>query len=119
MTEEIAVAVDKSFQIYRRQMVEVKRRMRTIDRILAARKPLSGDLAVDHELGFLQLRKIVELVTFSCIVADEQRYQRSRELDAMGSKRDKGDYALDWNAGDILSKLVKISPHALPRPLGP
>lgn len=108
----------KSSEVYRKQMIEAKHRMRTIDRILSARKPLSGDLAADHELGFLQLRKIVELVTFSCIVADEERYQRARELDAVANKRDKGDYASDWNASDILSKLVKISPHALPKPLG-
>lgn len=119
MDKKNELPTDKSSQTYRRQMIEAKRRMRTIDRILGARKPLSGDLATDHELGFLQLRKIVELVTFSCIVADEQRYQRSRELDAVSNKRDKGDYASDWNAGEILSKLVKISPHALPRPLGP
>lgn len=111
MAEQIGASTKKSSEVYRRQMIEAKRRMRTIDRILAARKPLSGDLAADHELAFLQLRKIVELVTFSCIVADEERYQRARELD-------KGNYASDWNAGDILSKLVKISPHALPKPLG-
>ena len=63
--------------------------------------------------------KILELITFSAIVSDEQRYQRSRELDAAANAKDRGDYTQDWNAAEILVRLAKISPHFLPRPLGP
>ncbi|HEY6898192.1 MAG TPA: hypothetical protein VI279_13100, partial [Rhodocyclaceae bacterium] len=100
-------------------MVEAKRRLRAIDRILGAKKPLTQSAEIDTECAFLQLRKIVELITFSAIVSDEQRYQRSRELDAVANPKDKGDYTLDWNAAEILVRLSKISPHFLPRPLGP
>jgi len=104
--------------LYFQQMLETKRRFIAIDRILGAKKPLTQNEEVDIESAFLQVRKVVELITFSAIVSDEQRYQRSRELDALANPRDRGDYTLDWNAADILTRLSKISPHFLPRPLG-
>jgi hypothetical protein len=99
-------------------MLEVKRRFRAIDRILGAKKPLTKNEEVDIESAFLQVRKIVELITFSAIISDEQRYKRYRELDASKNPNDKGDYTLDWNAANILKRLSKISPHFLPIPLG-
>lgn len=106
-------------ELYLQQMVEVKRRFHAADRILGAKKPLTRDLDIDNEFVFLQVRRIVELITFSAIVSDERRYQRARELDAVANAKDKGDYTADWNAADILVRLSKISPHFLPRPLGP
>ena len=106
-------------ELYLSQMVEVKRRFRAADRILGAKKPLTRDADIDNECVFLQMRRIIELITFSAIVSDELRYQRSRELDAMANPKDKGDYTADWNAAKILEKLSKISPYFLPRPLGP
>jgi len=108
----------KPHELYLQQMVETKRRFRAVDRILGAKKPLTQNEEVDNESAFLQVRRIVELITFSAIISDEQRYQRSRELDAEVNPRVKGDYTLDWNAVDILVRLSKISPHFLPRPLG-
>lgn len=108
----------KPHEIYLQQMVEVKRRLHAVDRILGAKNPVTQDSDLDNECAFLQVRKIVELITFSAIVSDERRYQRSRELDAISNPRDKGDYAQDWNAADILSRLSKMSPYFLPRPLG-
>jgi hypothetical protein len=105
--------------LYLQQMVEAKRRFRAVDRILGAKNPLTRNEDIDNEFAFLQVRRIIELITFSAIVSDEQRYQRLRELDAAANPRDKGDYTLDWNATDILVRLSKISPHFLPRPLGP
>ena len=99
-------------------MVEVKRRLHAADRILGAKKSLTRNLDIDNEFVFLQVRRIIELITFSAIVSDERRYQRSRELDAMANAKDKGDYTTDWNAADILVRLSKISPYFLPRPLG-
>jgi len=108
----------KPHDLYVQQMLETKRRFRAIDRILGAKKPLTLDMEVDNESVFLQIRKIVELITFSAIIADEQRYQRSRQLDSVLNPKDKGDYTLDWKASDILVRLSKISPYFLPRPLG-
>lgn len=112
-------ALIQPHELYLQQMVEVKRRFRAADRILGAKKPLTLDFDIDNESVFLQVRRIIELITFSATVSDEQRYQRSRELDAMANAKDKGDYTADWNAADILVKLSKISPHFLPRALGP
>ena len=108
----------KPHEIYFQQMLETKRRFRAIDRILGAKKPLTQNEEIDNECAFLQVRKIVELITFSAIISDEHRYQRSRELDALVNPKDKGDYTLDWNAANILTRLSKISPYFLPRPLG-
>lgn len=106
-------------ELYLSQMIEVKRRFRAADRILGAKKPLTRDVDIDNECVFLQVRRIIELITFSAIVSDECRYKRFRELDAAANAKDKGDYTADWNATDILVRLSKISPHFLPRPLGP
>ncbi len=106
-------------ELYLTQMVEVKRRLLAVDWILGAKKPITKDSEIDTECAFLQVRKIIELITFSAIVSDEQRYQRSRELDARKNPKDKGNYTLDWNAAEILVRLSKISPHFLPHPLGP
>ena len=108
----------KSHDIYLNQMTEVKWRLKATSRILGAKKPLTLSIDADNESAMLQVRKIIELITFSAIVADEQRYQRSRELDAQANQRDHGDYTLDWKAPDILQRLAKISPHFLPRPIG-
>lgn len=105
-------------ELYLRQMVEIKRRFHAADRILGAKKPLTHHVDIDDEFIFLQIRRIIELITFSAIVSDERRYQRRREIDALTNIRDKGDYKADWNASEILVRLSRISPYFLPRPLG-
>ena len=108
----------KPHDLYLQQMIEVKQRLRALDWVLGAKKPLTRREEVDNESAFLQVRKIIELITFSAIMSDEQRYKRSRELDAAKNPKDKGNYTLDWNAAEILVRLSKISPHFLPLPLG-
>lgn len=108
----------KPHELYLSQMIDVKRRFRAAERILGAKKPLTGNIDIDNECVFLQTRRIIELITFSAIVSDERRYQQSRILDAEVNPRDKGDYTTDWKATDILIRLSKISPYFLPRPLG-
>ena len=110
--------VIKPHDLYCRQMIEVKRRFKAIDRILGAKKPITQNQEIDNECAFLQVRKIIELITFSILITDKLRYQKLRELDAEKNSKDKGDYTLDWNAPDILNKLSRISPFFLPRPLG-
>lgn len=108
----------KPHELYLQQMIEVKQRLRAIDWILGAKKPLTRNEEVDNESAFLQVRKVIELITFSAIVSDEQRYKRKRELDNAKNSKDKGYYALDWNAAEILVHLSRVSPHFLPTPLG-
>jgi hypothetical protein len=108
----------KPHELYLQQMVEVKQRFRAVEWVLGAKKPLSRNEQVDNESAFLQIRKIIELITFSAIASDEQRYQRLRELDVAKNPKNNGNYTLDWNATDILVRLSEISPHFLPCPLG-
>jgi hypothetical protein len=108
----------KPQELYLQQMVEVKQRFRAVEWVLGAKKPLSRNEQVDNESAFLQIRKIIELITFSAIASDEQRYQRLRELDVAKNPKNNGNYTLDWNATDILVRLSEISPNFLPCPLG-
>lgn len=101
--------------LYKNTMIEVKRRFLAIDRILGAKKgkprTLNGEF--DNEFMWLQIRKIVELVAFGGIMADEQRYAAIR-----AEAKDNPNYKRDWKVGSILKKLAEITPHYLPRPIG-
>jgi hypothetical protein len=94
-------------------MLEVKRRFLAVDRILGAKKPRTYSEDTDNEFMWLQLRQIVELISFSAIAADEARYAAKRAGDGRC-----GDYRQDGRAGKILQRLQKISPHFLPQPMG-
>ncbi len=98
---------------YRLAMVEVKQRLRAIDRVLGAKKPRTLTTELDNEVMWLQVRKIVELVTFGGIMADEARYAALR-----AEAKDNPNYRRDWKVGQILKRLAEITPHYLPRPLG-
>jgi hypothetical protein len=99
--------------LYKNSMIEVKRRFLAIDRILGAKKPRTLNGELDNEFMWLQLRKIVELVAFGGIMADEQRYAAIR-----AEARDNPDYRRDWKVGFILKKLAQLTPHYLPIPVG-
>ena len=101
-------------QLYRDHMVEAKRRFRAIDRILGAKKPRTLTSEFDDEFMWLQLRQIIELVAYSAIAADEERYAALRQ------EQDKNaDYRADGKPAKVLRNLEKISPHFLPKSIGP
>jgi hypothetical protein len=104
-------------EIYCNLMHEAKIRLLATERVSCAARSISGVTSCDDEFCFLQIRKIIELITFAAMVSEEERYRKFREGER---KRDTDhiDPAADWNATEILSKLVKLSPYALPRPLG-
>lgn len=118
LAQEKNIALTEPHELYRTQMVEVKRRFRVAARILDSKEPLTGDVDIDNECVFMQVRRIIELITFSAIASDQQRYQRTRELEAEKNTKDKGDYTADWHAPQILKRLNKISHLFLPRTLG-
>lgn len=105
---------EASHLLYHKQMVEVKCRFLVIDRILGAKKPRTFNEDFDNEVMWLQLRQIVELITFSAIASDEARYAAKRSKDGGNN-----DYRKDGKAGKILEHLQQISPHFLPQPIGP
>lgn len=98
---------------YHAAMVEVKRRLRAVSRILGAKKPRTFTDETDNEFMWLQVRKVVELVAFAGISSDEARYAALR-----AEAKDNPDYTRDWKVGDILRRLAKITPHFLPIPIG-
>lgn len=102
-------------QLYRKQMIEVKRRLTSIDRILGAKKGTSRTLTVDYDNEFmwLQLRKVVELVAFSAIAADKERYITLRHQQDLNA-----NYQNDWRAEKIFGHLSNINPRFLPQPCG-
>ena len=59
--------------LYFNQMVEVKRRFLAIDRILGAKKSRTLSEDTDNEFMWLQIRNIIELVTYSGIASDLDR----------------------------------------------
>jgi hypothetical protein len=98
-------------------MAEVKLRLLAAERISKATTPITGLQALDSEFCFLQIRKIVKLITFSAIKREEGRYSKLREQDRESNQRDHGNPAKDWQAPEILKRLVGLSPHVLPIPL--
>lgn len=116
----IEIASLVSGESYRFQMIEVKRRFRAASHILRAEAPVSGDIHIDNECAFAQVRQIVELIAFSGLIADRLHYQALRIEEAKNDKsgRDKGDYTADWNAPQILDRLRKINPDFLPQSVG-
>ena len=98
---------------YHAAMVEVKRRLRAVTRIQGAKKPRTLTLDTDNEFMWLQVRKVVELVTFASISSDETRYAALR-----AEAKDNPDYTRDWRVGDMLKGLAKITRHFLPIPIG-
>lgn len=98
---------------YHAAMVEVKQRLRAINRTLGAKKPRTLTDQTDNEFMWLQVRKVVELVAFAGISSDEARYAALR-----AEAKDNPDYTRDWKVGDILRRLAKITPHFLPIPIG-
>ena len=100
-------------QLYRDHMIEVKRRLRAIDRILGAKKPRTLTAKFDDEFMWLQLRQIVELVAYSAIAADEERYAAFRQ-----EQEKNADYRVDSKPAKILKHLSQISPYFLPKSLG-
>ena len=98
-------------------MAEAKLRLLAAERISKATTPITGLLTLDSEFCFLQIRKVVELITFSAIKREEGRYSKLREQNGQSNPRDHGNPAKDWQAPEILKRLVTLSPHVLPIPI--
>jgi hypothetical protein len=105
-------------EIYHSQMTEAKLRILATERVLASGRSLCGLPSLDSEFCFLQMRKVIEIVTFSGMVREEHRYRQLRKAEKRKPTAPDPDPSDDWNAKKILSKLVLLSPYMLPIPLG-
>jgi hypothetical protein len=104
-------------EVYRCYMLDAKVRLVAAEKVLSAATPFTGFTALDMEFCFLQIRRIIECITFSAMVREAARYESYRKIQAVENKRDHGEAAKDWEAAEILKRLVAISPHALPIPI--
>lgn len=103
-------------EVYRTLMADAKIRILAAERVLGAKKPRTGLAALDMEFVYLQVRRIIENITFGGLVREEARYAALRGIEKTTNARDHGDPARDWQAPEILKRLVSLSPHALPIP---
>ncbi len=104
-------------EVYRTLMLELKLRLQRAEFVLRAPSPVTGLASLDAEFCFLQIRRIIEIITFTAALRDEARYKKLRELQKTENNRDHGDYAKDWEAAEIQKRLSEISPYFLPRPI--
>ena len=103
-------------EIYRTHMADAKIRIVTAEKIVEGKKPVTGYTALDMEFCFLQIRRVIEAVTFGAMVREESRYVALRNIEGTTNPRDHGDATRDWQAPEILKRLISLSPHALPIP---
>lgn len=104
-------------EVYKTLMADAKLRLLSAERVIHATTPVTGLLALDCEVCFLQVRRVIELVTFSALKREEGRYARLREQERLVNQRNNGDPSKDWQAPEILRRLVTLSPYALPIPI--
>jgi hypothetical protein len=91
---------DKTMEVYRNLLVEIKYRVGAIDAILQKQIPLRAKIA--EELCYLQLRMVCELVAIGCLVIH-------REMGLLKTDLFK-TYKADW----IMSELGKLHPKFFP-----
>lgn len=97
--------VDENLKKYINNMNEIKRRVGVIQFIINSEK-LLGSEDLDYEVVCINLRKILELISFSSLVANEVDYSKIHKK-----------YASHWNAKKILAEIEKINPKFFPKPV--
>jgi hypothetical protein len=95
----------EALKLYLGNMEEIKARLAVIDKITGGNLTLNRE-DFDYELACIHLRKSLELISYSSIVANKDEYARIHEK-----------YASHWRAKDILNKIEKLNPDFYPRPV--
>ena len=96
----------RRLQAYANCMGQIKARIALVDQFLAEWRSQSVATDLACELAALQLRKIYELIAFSAMSADLQKYSAV-----------KGAFARDRNFAEIIARLSKLNPDFLPKPI--
>lgn len=86
-------------------MQEIKYRL-TLIRSLLLNQISLGSEGFNVELIFLQLRKILEIIAFSSIVANKDKYEAAYK-----------SFASHWNATYMLKDLERVNPDFYPKPV--
>lgn len=84
-------------QIYCNQMAEVRDRIAVVDGVLAGRISVYTEF-IGTETIFLQLRKVLELIAFSTLVANRIVYAEAHK-----------NFSEHWNAKKILQHIGKLN----------
>lgn len=98
--------VDKKLQLYIQQMELIKRRIEVIDSIIQKKSHTTLYEASNIELCCLQLRKCIELIVMSSLVANSEIYLEM--YNRLGR---------DWKAPLISKDLKRINPKFYPTPI--
>lgn len=98
--------IDKKLQLYTRQMELIKRRIGVVDSIIKKKNHRTLYEACNIELCCLQLRKCIELIVMSSLVANAETY--------LGIYKRLGK---DWKAPLISKDLERINPNFYPTPI--
>ncbi|MBT6345407.1 MAG: hypothetical protein HOJ49_01585, partial [Nitrospina sp.] len=86
-------------------MEEIKNRVSFVRSFLSSETPPENEL-FGYEIICVHLRKILELIAFSTLVANKKEYAWVHE-----------DFSKKWNAKKLLKTLEKINPSFYPKPV--
>jgi hypothetical protein len=99
--------VPTDIQIYCACMERVRHHVGVADTVFAGTID-TGHRDLNTELIFLHFRKALELIAFSSLSANRERYSAVRAR-----------FATDWNARRILDSVEEVNPNFYPVPLTP
>ena len=88
-------------------MSQIRQRTGLVQSVLN-RTVTTGQDVFDTELIFVQFRKILELIAFSTLTANREKYSLAH-----------ANFAVHWNAKSMLEAVAKLNPSFYPVPLGP
>lgn len=101
----IAAAESPDSKIYIECMTELRERLDTVNWLAFGEQIFKGTAQFVMEAQMLQLRMALELIAFSSLVANQERYAGVRAT-----------FETDWKAWKMLEVLQKINPDFYPMP---
>jgi hypothetical protein len=102
----IAPAHDPDTRIYIECMTELRERLHAVMWLAYGEQVLKGTSGFVQEAQLLQLRMVLELIAFSSLTANQEKYA------AVFSSFDS-----HWKAAKMLAVLEKVNPHFYPTPV--
>lgn len=98
------VSVEEALGLYCQHMEQIKLRTNNAARVVNKSLIFEND-TLAYEYASVQLRKILELIAFSSLVANKEIYSDTHK-----------NFKAHWKAKNILKELEKINPDFYPRP---
>ena len=87
-------------------MAQIRQRIGLVQRVLD-RTVTTGEEGFDTEIIFVQFRKILELLAFSTLTANREKYSIAH-----------ANFAIHWKAKSMLDAVEKLNPNFYPVPHG-